>query len=89
MDMADAGQLGDRQCDRVALPAVLQSGADHSVNIREHKDLALGWESGIGTTGQYPRQDLIPGNMDDGFHLRDDEAVLGVRAARVSGWEAK
>jgi len=21
-------------------------------------DLALGWESGIGTTGQYPRQDL-------------------------------
>jgi hypothetical protein len=20
----------------------------------EHKDLALGWESGIGTTGQYP-----------------------------------
>ena len=49
----------------------------------------LGWESGIGTTGQYPRQDLIPGNMDDGFHLRDDEAVLGVRATRVSGWEAK
>jgi len=27
--------------------------------------------------------------MDDGFHLRDDEAVLGVRATRVSGWEAK
>jgi hypothetical protein len=82
-------QLGDRQCGRVALPAVLQSGADHSVNIREHKDLAPGWESGIGTTGQYPRQDLIPGNMDDGFHHRDDEAVLGVRATRVSGWEAK
>ncbi len=37
--------------------------------------LALGWESGIGTTGQYPRQDLIPGNMDDGFHHRDDGAV--------------
>ena len=52
------------------------------VSIREHKDLALGWESGIGTTGQYPRQDLIPGNMDDGFHHRDDEAVLGVRATR-------
>ena len=42
----------------------------------EHKDLALGWESGIGTTGQYSGQDLIPGNIDDGFHLRDDEAVL-------------
>jgi hypothetical protein len=26
--------------------------------------------------------------MDDGFHHCDDEAVLGVRAARVSGWEA-
>ena len=50
------------------------------VNIREHKDLALGWESGIGTTGQYPRQDLIPGDMDDGSYHRDDEAVLGVRA---------
>jgi hypothetical protein len=49
----------------------------------------ISWESGIGTTGQYPRQDLIPGNMDDEFHLRDDEAVLGVRATRVSGWEAK
>jgi hypothetical protein len=24
--------------------------------------------------------------MDDGFHHRDDEAVLGVRATRVSGW---
>jgi hypothetical protein len=23
--------------------------------------------------------------MDDGFHHRDDEAVLGVRATRVSG----
>jgi hypothetical protein len=63
--------------------------ADYSVDIREHKDLALGWESGIGTTGQYLPQDLIPGNMDDGFHHRDDEAVLGVRATRVSGWEAK
>ena len=49
-------------------------------------DLALGWESGIGTTGQYPRQDLIPGNMDDGFHHRDDETVLGVRAISFSGW---
>jgi hypothetical protein len=39
-------------------------------------------QSGIGTTGQYPRQDLIPGNMDDGFHHRDDEVVLGVRATR-------
>lgn len=74
---------------RVALTAVLQYGVDHGANIREHKDLALGWESGIGTTGQYPRQDLIPGNMDDGFHHRDDETVLGVRATRVSGWEAK
>jgi hypothetical protein len=46
-------------------------------------------EPGIGTTGQYPRQDLIPGTMDAGFHHRDDEAVLGVRAASVSGWEAK
>jgi len=27
--------------------------------------------------------------MDDGFHHREDEAVLGVRATRVSGWEAK
>jgi hypothetical protein len=54
--------------------------------VREHKDLARGSESGIGTTGQYPRQDLIPGNMDDRFHHRDDEAVLGVRATRVSGW---
>jgi len=27
--------------------------------------------------------------MDDGFHHRDDEAVLGMRATRVSGWEAK
>lgn len=51
--------------------------------------LALGWETGIGTTGQYPRQDLISGNMDDGFHHRDDEAVLGVGAMRVSGWETK
>jgi hypothetical protein len=51
----------------------------------EPADLTLGWESGIGTTGQYPRQDLIPGNMDEGFHHRDDEAVLGVRATRVSG----
>ena len=74
--------VGDQ---RVAVQGVLH----HSVNLREHKDLAFGWESGIGTTGQYPRQDLIPGNMDDGFHLRDDEAVLGVRATRVSGWEAK
>jgi len=41
-----------------------------------------GPESGIGTAGQYPRQDLIPGNMDDGFHHREDEAVLGVRATR-------
>jgi len=32
---------------------------------------------------------LIPGNIDDGFHHRDDEAVLGVRATRDSGWEAK
>jgi hypothetical protein len=50
------------------------------VNIREHEDLALGWESGIGTSGQYPRPDLIPGNMDDELHRRNDEAVLGVRA---------
>jgi len=79
-------QLGDRQGGRVALPAVLQSGSDHGVNIRGHKGLALGvngarilgsganngllrqspdpsihapltlgWESGIGTTGQYRR----------------------------------
>ena len=27
--------------------------------------------------------------MDDGFHHRDDEAVLGVRATRVSGWWIK
>jgi len=27
--------------------------------------------------------------MDDGFHHRDDEVVLGVRATRVSGMEAK
>jgi len=27
--------------------------------------------------------------MDDEFHHRDDETVLGVRATRVSGWEAK
>jgi hypothetical protein len=40
---------------------------------------AVTGQSGIGTTGQYPRQDLIPGNMDDGFHHRDDEVVLGVR----------
>jgi hypothetical protein len=26
--------------------------------------------------------------MDDGFHRRDDEAICGVRAIRVSGWEA-
>src|SRR5207253_6708260 len=45
--------------------------------------------SGIGTTGQYPRQDLIPGNMDDASYHRDDEAVLGVRATRVSGWWIK
>jgi hypothetical protein len=66
-----------------------QRTADAGGDIREHKDLALGSEPGIGTTGQYSRQDLIPGNMDDGFHHRDDEAVLGVRATRVSGWEAK
>jgi hypothetical protein len=60
-----------------------------SVEVREYKDLALGRESGIGTTGQYPRQDLIPENMDDGFHHRDDEAVLGVGATRVSAWEAR
>ncbi|HTA01868.1 MAG TPA: hypothetical protein VK802_15905 [Streptosporangiaceae bacterium] len=60
-----------------------------SVEVREYKDLALGRESGIGTTGQYPRQDLISGNMDDGFHHRDDEAVLGVGATRVSAWEAR
>jgi hypothetical protein len=27
--------------------------------------------------------------MDDGFHHRDDEAVRGVRAPRVCGWEFK
>jgi len=27
------------------------------------------------TTGQCPRQDLIPGNIDDGLQRRDDEAV--------------
>jgi hypothetical protein len=59
------------------------------VEALPHRAAELGWESGIGTTGQYLRQDLIPGNMDDGFHHRDDEAVLGVRATRVSGWEAK
>jgi hypothetical protein len=90
----DAAVVGDRRSATVSAtasrcPPYFNPRADHSVNNREHKDLALGWESGIGTTGQYPRQDLIPGNMDDGFHLRDDEAVLGVRATRVSGWEAK
>jgi hypothetical protein len=38
--------------------------------------------SPLGTSGQYPRQDLIPGNMDDGFHDRDDESVLSVRPPR-------
>jgi putative redox protein len=33
----------------------------------------LGWRF-MGTTGQYPRQVLIPGNMDDGLHHRDDES---------------
>jgi hypothetical protein len=61
MDIADAGQLGDRQCGRVALPA----------------------GRGNSTAGQYPPQDLIPGNIDDGFRHRDDESVLGVRATRV------
>jgi hypothetical protein len=45
------------------------------VDTREHKDLALGWGSGIGTTGQYRWQDLIPGDMDDGSYHHDDEAV--------------
>jgi hypothetical protein len=32
---------------------------------------------------------LIPGNIDDGFHHRDDGAVLGVRATRVFGLGGK
>jgi hypothetical protein len=66
-----------RSADPAVLPGVLS------------RQRACPGQSGIGTTGQYPRQDLIPGNMDDGLHHRDDEVVLGVRATRVSGWEAK
>jgi hypothetical protein len=66
-----------RSADQAVLPGVLS------------RQRACPGQSGIGTTGQYPRQDLIPGNMDDGLHHRDDEVVLGVRATRVSGWEAK
>jgi hypothetical protein len=38
-------------------------------------------------TAQYPRSDLIPGNIDDGFHHRDDGAVLGAarRGFRLGG----
>jgi len=47
----------------------------------------------VGTrhTGQYPRKDLIPGNMDGRVSHRDDEAMLGVRAQgfRLGGkWAA-
>jgi hypothetical protein len=70
-------------------PAGSRAGVCSTLGFSEHKDLALGWESGIGITEQYPGQDLIPENIDDGFHHRDDEAVLGVRATRVTGWEAK
>ena len=44
--------------------------------------LALGWEPGIGTTGQCPRQDLIPANMDDGFHHRDTSWIDRLRTTK-------
>ena len=67
MDIADAGQPGDRQFGRVALPAVLQYGVDHSANIREHKDLALGWA--VRTTAD-PHRTISTVGLDTREHRR-------------------
>lgn len=52
---------------RVALTAVLQYGVDHGANIREHKDLALGWA--IRTTAD-PHRTMSTVGLDTREHRR-------------------
>jgi hypothetical protein len=67
MDIATLVSPATASAGRVALTAVLQCRVDHGANIREHRDLALGWA--VRTTAD-PHRTISTVGLDTREHRR-------------------